>query len=138
MRRDSLFERLEPDAPRHQPACASEQASQRIEAIKRHLEQLLNAREGCSQSSPELGLRDFNGASQGSNDLVIAISADIRRSIEAFEPRINVIAVRFQPDPDEPQRLSFHLDCQVQLDHRDQQVQINVALHGREGYTRVT
>lgn len=138
MRRASLFERLEADAPRYQPACASDQARQRFHAVKQHLEQLLNAREGCSQSSPELGLRDFNGASQGSNDLVIAISADIRRSIEAFEPRINVMAVRFQPDPDEPQRLSFHLDCQVQLDHRDQQVQIDVALHGRDGYTRVT
>lgn len=138
MRRASLFERLEPDTPHYPPACASEQARQRIDAIKQHLEQLLNAREGCSQSSPELGLRDFNGASQGSNDLVIAISADIRRSIEAYEPRIKVNAVRFQPDPDEPQRLSFHLDCQVQLDHRDQQVQIDVALHGRDGYTRVT
>ena len=134
----SLFERLEPDAPRYRPGSADEQVRQRVEAIKHHLEQVLNSRQGCSQSSPELGLRDFNGASQGSNDLVIAISADIRRSIEAFEPRINVMAVRFQPDPDEPQRLSFHLDCQVQLDHRDQQVQIDVALHGRDGYTRVT
>ena len=138
MGRASLFERLEPDAPRYRPGTADEQARQRIDAIKRHLEHVLNARQGCSQSSPELGLRDFNGAAQGSSDLVIAISADIRRSIEAFEPRINVIAVRFQPDPDEPQRLSFHLDCQVQLDHRDQQVQIDVALHGRDGYTRIT
>ena len=103
----SLFERLEPDAPRYRPGSADEQARQRIEAIKRHLEQVLNSRQGCSQSSPELGLRDFNGVTQASSDLVVAISADIRRSVEAFEPRIKVTGVRFQPDPDLPLELNF-------------------------------
>lgn len=133
----SLFERLEPDAPRYRQASADEQARQRIDAIKRHLEHVLNARQGCSQSSPELGLRDFNGVTQGSNDLVIAISEDIRRSIEAFEPRIKVTAVRYLPDPDLPLELNFHLDCQVRVNHKEEQVQIEVAMHGRDGYTRV-
>ncbi|MEN5200288.1 type VI secretion system baseplate subunit TssE [Pseudomonas wadenswilerensis] len=133
----SLFERLEPEAPRYRPGTAQTQARQAIEAIKRHLEQVLNARQGCSQSSPELGLRDFNGATQGSNDLLIAISADIRRSVEAFEPRVKVTGVRYQPDPDLPLELSFRLDCQLRLDHREEQVQLEVAMHGRDGYTRV-
>ena len=137
MGRASLFERLEPDAPRYRPGTADEQARQRIDAIKRHLEHVLNARQGCSQSSPELGLRDFNGAAQGSSDLVIAISADIRRPIEAFEPRIKVVGVRYQPDPDLPLELNFRLDCQVQLNHKDERVLIDVAMHGRDGYTRV-
>lgn len=134
----SLFERLEPDTPRYRQGSADEQARQRVEAIKHHLEQVLNARQGCSQSSPELGLRDFNGAAQGSSDLVIAISADIRRSIEAFEPRIKVTGVRHQPDPDLPLELNFRLDCQVRLNHKEEQVQIDVAMHGRDRYTRVT
>lgn len=133
----SLFERLEPEAPRYRPGTAQTQARQAIEAIKRHLEQVLNARQGCSQSSPELGLRDFNGVTQASSDLVVAISADIRRSVEAFEPRIKVTGVRYQPDPDLPLELNFRLDCQVRVNHKEEQVQIEVAMHGRDGYTRV-
>ncbi|WP_256831561.1 type VI secretion system baseplate subunit TssE [Pseudomonas sp. Pse1] len=133
----SLFERLEHDAPRYRPGSADEQARQRVEAIKRHLEQVLNSRQGCSQSSPELGLRDFNGVTQASSDLVVAISADIRRSVEAFEPRITVTGVRYQPDPDLPLELNFRLDCQVRVNHKEEQVQIEVAMHGRDGYTRV-
>ena len=137
MGRSSLFERLEPDAPRYRPGTADEQARQRIAAIKRHLEHELNARQGCSQSSPDLGLHDFNGVTQGSSDLVIAISADIRRSVEAFEPRIKVTGLRYQPDPDLPLELNFRLDCQVRINHKDERVQIAVAMHGRDGYTRV-
>lgn len=133
----SLFERLEPDAPRYHPGSADEQVRRRVEAIKRHLEQVLNSRQGCSQSSPELGLRDFNGVTQASSDLVVAISADIRRSVEAFEPRIKVTGVRYQPDPDLPLELNFRLDCQVRVNHKEEQVQIAVAMHGRDGYTRV-
>ena len=133
----SLFERLEPDAPRYRPGSADEQARQRIEAIKRHLEQVLNSRQGCSQSSPELGLRDFNGVTQASSDLVVAISADIRRSVEAFEPRIKVTGVRFQPDPDLPLELNFRLDCQVRVNHKEEQVQIAVAAVALDEYTRV-
>lgn len=137
MGRTSLFERLEADAPRYHPGSADTQARQRIEAIKRHLEQVLNSRQGCSQSSPELGLRDFNGVTQASSDLVVAISADIRRSVEAFEPRIKVTGVRYQPDPDLPLELNFRLDCQVRVNHKEEQVQIEVAMRGRDGYTRV-
>lgn len=137
MGRTSLFERLEPDAPRYHPGSTDEQARQRVGAIKRHLEQVLNSRQGCSQSSPELGLRDFNGVTQASSDLVVTISADIRRSVEAFEPRIRVTGVRYQPDPDLPLELNFRLDCQVRVNHKEEQVQIAVVMHGRDGYTRV-
>jgi len=65
-----------------------ENATQKFAAIKRHLETLLNARQGCSQSSPELGLRDFNGHDVSSGDLLKQVSADIRRTIQRFEPRV--------------------------------------------------
>ncbi|KQB55028.1 hypothetical protein AQS70_19920 [Pseudomonas endophytica] len=134
----SLFERLEPDAPQRQRWTREQLAHQQVEAIKQHLERLLNARRGCSQSSPELGLNDFNGGAIGSADLVIHISTDIRRSVEAFEPRIKVLGVRFQPDPQLPLELTFRLDCQVRLNNKDELVQLTVAMHGQDRYTRVT
>jgi type VI secretion system protein len=33
--------------------------------------------------------------------------------------------------------LNFRLDCQVRVSHKEEQVQIEVAMHGRDGYTRV-
>nr|WP_218176245.1 type VI secretion system baseplate subunit TssE [Pseudomonas gingeri] len=131
-----MFERLEPDKPRYRQSLQA-QPDQYIEAIKRHLEQVLNTRQGCAQSAPGLGLQDFNGAPQGSG-LALAISADIRRLIEAFEPRIKVIGVRYQPNPDLPLELNFHLDCHVRIDHRHDPVQIDVTLDNRNRYTRVT
>lgn len=134
----SLFERLEPDAPPRRRLTREQLAHQQVEAIKQHLERLLNARRGCSQSSPELGLNDVNGGAIGSADLVIHISADIRRSVEAFEPRIKVLGVRFQPDPELPLELTFRLDCQVRLNNEDERVELTVAMNGQDRYTRVT
>ncbi|MDE1168109.1 MAG: type VI secretion system baseplate subunit TssE [Pseudomonas sp.] len=135
----SLFERLEPDGPLRRHLTREQLARQQVEAIKQHVEYLLNARRGCSQSSPELGLSDFNGGAIGTADLVIHISADIRRSVEAFEPRIKVRSVRYQPNPQRPLELSFRLDCQVRLNNKEELVQLTVAMHGQgRRYTRVT
>lgn len=134
----SLFERLELDAPVRQRLTREQLARQQVDAIKQHLERLLNARRGCSQSSPQLGLSDFNAGAIGSADLVIHINADIRRSVEAFEPRIKVRSVRFEPDPQLPLELTFRLDCQVRLNNQDELVQLTVAMHGQNRYTRVT
>lgn len=135
----SLFERLVVDAPPQRRVPSGPQAShQRIEGIKQHLERLLNARQGCSQSSPALGLGDFHSGALGTADLLLHISADIRRSIETFEPRIKVLGVRFVPNPDLPLELNFHLNCQVRLNHKDEQVQLHVAMQGHDRCTRVS
>jgi hypothetical protein len=78
----SLFERLSTAMPSFQPKFRQELAGRRIDTIKRHLETLLNARQGCSQSSPGLGLPDFNGNHMANGDLLIQVSADIRRYME--------------------------------------------------------
>ncbi|WP_255456947.1 type VI secretion system baseplate subunit TssE [Pantoea sp. Tr-811] len=56
-----FFERLMADPSASREPTRQENASHTFAAIKRHLETLFNARQGCSQSAPELGLHDFNG-----------------------------------------------------------------------------
>lgn len=73
-----LFDRLMVDQCTRREASRRESASHKFAAIKRHLETLLNARQGCSQSSPELGLRDFNGHDVSNGDLLVQVSADTR------------------------------------------------------------
>ena len=85
-----FFNRLVTDPSVTRTPSRQENAAEKIAAIKRHLETLLNARQGCSQSSPELGLHDFNGHATSSGDLLKQVSADIRRTIQRFEPRVHV------------------------------------------------
>lgn len=133
--RGSLFDRLSPDArPFHSLSC-QEQTAQRIDAIKVHLERLFNARQGCSQSSPELGLTDFNGHF-GGTDLMARIGADIRRTVETFEPRLKVRGLHFQPNPDAPLELNFRLDCQVRSHSQDEHVQIDLVINHRHTHVK--
>lgn len=135
--RGSLFERLMHEARPYRSLTRHEKARHRISAIKHHLECVLNARRGSSQSSPELGLGDFNGNSLGSNDLLVHIGADIQRSVEVFEPRLRVLGVQLHSNPDLPLELNFRLDCQVRLDNREEQLLLDVAMNGRNQYIRV-
>ncbi|MCI0913445.1 MULTISPECIES: type VI secretion system baseplate subunit TssE [Pseudomonas] len=114
-----------------------ENATQKFAAIKRHLETLLNARQGCSQSSPELGLHDFNRHDASSGDLLKQVSADIRRTIERFEPRVHVRTLKAVPDCHAPLELHFRLDCHVQVNNHTEQLQLELLVNGHNRHTRV-
>ncbi|WP_460415872.1 type VI secretion system baseplate subunit TssE [Pseudomonas sp. microsymbiont 2] len=132
-----LFERLIAATPIRRAPSRQVMAGQGFEVIKRHLETLLNTRQGCSQSSPDLGLRDFNGHDLSNGDLLQQVSADIRHTIERFEPRIRVYALKAVPDSNAPLELHFHLDCQVQVDNHTEQLEIELLVNGHNRYTQV-
>lgn len=133
----SLFERLSTAVPALQPKCRQEPVGQRIEAIKHHLETLLNSRQGCSQSSPGLGLPDFNGNHLASGDLLMQVSADIRRVIHRYEPRIRVQALHAERDANAPLDLLFRLDCQVKIDSRAEQLHLELLINSHNRHVRV-
>ncbi len=132
-----FFDRLKADQRTRQEASRQESATHKFTTIKRHLETLLNARKGCSQSSPELGLCDFNGHDVSSGDLLVQVSADIRRTLRHFEPRIQIRTLKAVPDPHAPLELHFRLDCQVQVNNHAEQLQLELLVNGHNRYTRV-
>ncbi len=132
-----FFDRLTAPMPTRRVPSRQTMAGIRFEAIKCHLETLLNTRQGCSQSSPDLGLRDFNGHDLSRGDLLQQVSADIRRIIQRFEPRIRVYALKAVPDANAPLELHFRLDCQVQIDNHTEQLEIELLVNGHNRYTRV-
>jgi len=132
-----FFDRLMADQSICRQTSRQESTSQKFAAIKRHLETLLNARQGCSQSSPELGLRDFNGHDVSSGDLLAQVSADIRRTLQRFEPRIKVRALKAVPDCHAPLELHFRLDCHVQVNNQAEQLQLELLVNGHNRHTRV-
>lgn len=133
-----LFDRLEPDAPRASQLSAQQQAEQKIATVKRHLERLLNTRRGCSLSSPALGLHDFNGHALSSHDLLRQVSTDIRHTIHAFEPRVQVKSVHYQRNAQFPMALHFQLECTLRVKHQEQLLQIDLMLDAHNRYTRVS
>jgi len=133
----SLFERLDADAPPRRTRSRQDIAIARVQAIKRHLELILNSRRGCSQSSPTLGLQDFNDAAIGSADLLLQVSQDIRESVAAFEPRIKVVRVQARPEPMQPLDLNFRLDCLVDVASAEEKMEIDLVIHRADRYARV-
>jgi len=133
-----LFIRLAAHSQTSPALSRRERARHKIELIKRHLETLLNTRQGCSQSSPDLGLRDFNGHNSSNGDLLHQVSEDIRLTITRFEPRIHLQTLTAIPDANAPLELHFRLDCQVQVNHHAEHVQIELLVNGHNRYTRVS
>ena len=66
---------------------------------------------------------------------MVQIGADIRRTVEDYEPRLRVLGLHFQPNPELPLELNFRLDCQVRMHHQDERVQIDLVVNHR--HTRV-
>ncbi|WP_109125968.1 type VI secretion system baseplate subunit TssE [Dyella sp. C11] len=135
--RGSLFERLEPDAPPQRVRTRQQMAAERILAVKSHLQWLLNARQGCSLSSPDLGLSDFNDAAIGSADLSLRVRLDIQRLVAAYEPRVQVLGVRLCPDVDQPLDLHFRLDCVIPVNNAEEQVEIDLLIRHQDQTARV-
>jgi type VI secretion system protein len=125
----SLFERLEPDTPPLRMRTREQLAAERVHAIRRHLQWLLNSRKGGSLSSPDLGLQDFNDAVTGSADLLLQVRRDFEAMVAAFEPRISVLGVRACPDAEQPLDLHFRLDCVVPVFNKEEQVEIELVIH---------
>ncbi|HBO3623974.1 TPA: type VI secretion system baseplate subunit TssE [Pseudomonas aeruginosa] len=126
----SLFERLDPELPPLRTRTRRELANERIRAIKQHLSWLLNSRRGCSQSSPGLGLQDFNDATLSSADLRFRICQDIRETVIAFEPRIKAVDV--QPTGTGEHLLQFRIRCLLSLENNEEALEIDLSV-SRQG-----
>ncbi|MBV4541644.1 type VI secretion system baseplate subunit TssE [Pseudomonas vlassakiae] len=133
-----LFDRLTARQPTRRALSRREQAGHKFEVIKRHLETLLNARQGCSRSSPELGLRDFNGYDLSTGDRVRQVSDDIRQTLQRFEPRIRICELKAMPDAHAPLELHLRLDCLVQVNDHPELLQVELLVNGLSRYTRVS
>lgn len=132
-----LFDRLSAEQPARRAPSRREQAAHKFEVIKRHLETLLNARQGCSRSCPGLGLRDFNGYDLSSGDRVRQVSNDIRQVLQRFEPRIRICELKAVPDAHAPLELHLRLDCLVQVNDHPERLQVELLVNGLGRYTRV-
>ncbi|WP_153101212.1 type VI secretion system baseplate subunit TssE [Paraburkholderia hayleyella] len=124
----SLFERLDPGLSPRRLRTSQDLAAERMQSIKTHLEWVLNARQGCSASSPALGLPDFNDVAAGSTDLRQQLGEHIQAVVTEFEPRVNVTRVQALADSASPVDLHFRLYCLIPVRNVHESIEIDLVL----------
>ncbi|WP_445222756.1 type VI secretion system baseplate subunit TssE (plasmid) [Bradyrhizobium sp. Pa8] len=109
----SLIERLEETAATMVASQTPFSFDRLRVSILENLRRFLNSRQGCCETRPDYGLPDLNdGIGQGA-DAVRAVARMLKQEIEAFEPRLKNVSIRFHADPDKPLQLTFHVTAMV-------------------------
>lgn len=94
-----------------------------------HLRELFNVRQGAIPTRPDYGMPDINGLINGFPDAIEILRGAIAEQIRAFEPRLEVVAVRHEPDPDHPLTLAFSIQAQLILAERRERVVFATAIN---------
>jgi type VI secretion system protein len=123
----TFFERLDTNVPKRSPIEGVD-LEQMIISIKRNISRVLNTREGSTKSAPLLGLKDFNDASLGNDDLSIKIKRSIRNCLAAYEPRLNNMQIQLIQNPNSPLMLGFRIFAEVDLGDHYSPIELDLML----------
>lgn len=117
-RERSLLERIA-DPRTDAPLTITENTQQLADSILRHLQKMLNTRQGHALTQPEYGIPDVTEFIQTLPDMVNEVRRAIRNSIEKFEPRLRNVEVTFVPSEDEWMRLRFEITAELVTERED-------------------
>ncbi len=97
MERDrTLLERLaNPDAVGQRTT--REDAGPLVDSVMRHLQRLLNTRQGQALIQPEYGMPDITDCAEDAPEALDRVRRAIKHSIEAFEPRLRRVKITHVP-----------------------------------------
>lgn len=96
---------------------AGRRSSDTAASIAAHLRELLNARQGLSESVGSYGIVDFNDVVHTIPDGIRTLQHSIRAAIIEHEPRLHAVAVRAIPS-DEGLSLRFEIVGRLASDRR--------------------
>lgn len=133
----SFFERLDSKLPLIRSVDDSNHVIAIVTSVKKNLQWMLNSRQGCNQSAPDLGLDDFNDSVGGITDFTIKISNNIKQTIEQYEPRIKIHNVTFSPNKDDPMKLGFRIEGTLLISYKEKNVLIELVLNGLNKHYKV-
>ncbi len=126
----SFLKRVDTEGPPVKSVDESDNITATIEAVKFNLQQILNTRQGSSESAPSMGLLDFNDATGGSTDFALKIARNIKDTIEAYESRVRIKDVVFIPTPERPLDLNFKITGVLSIKHKAEIITIELLLDG--------
>jgi type VI secretion system protein len=122
MREERLLERIR--SWEQDPARRSRQDSKRtLESVVKHLQRILNTRQGSVPIAEDYGVPDFTDALRNYPESVREAERSIRQMIQKYEPRLKAIRVHFLPPDEEVLTLRFQISAQLATDHEKIPVQ---------------
>ena len=83
------------------------------QSVLRNLERLLNSRHGSAPTCPDYGIPSLEDVLHGGGDALRELTADIKRSIETYEPRLRAVRVRLVPRSEEEVLLRFDITAEL-------------------------
>lgn len=100
----TLLERLADPGP-EASRTVSEDSRRLADSILRHLQRMLNTRQGATPIQPEYGMPDITDCAESLPEALGGVRRLIKSSLEQFEPRLDRVKVTNLPSPDD---LSLH------------------------------
>jgi len=100
-------------------------------AVRQSVLMLLSTRPGERLMRPEYGCNLHQLVFAPNNDTTAAIAAyHIRRALQRFEPRVDILRLEAGPDPETPNLLLITLEYQVRTTRSRDEVQLSLDLAG--------
>jgi type VI secretion system protein len=79
------------------------------DSILRHLQRMLNTRQGNAPTVPDYGVPDLTELARGFPASSSTLEESIRACVEKYEPRLREVTVRYKESPDDVLSLSFEV-----------------------------
>ena len=119
MREDRLLERIQ--AWEKEPKRRGKEDSRRIvDSVLRHLQRILNTKQGNVPIADDYGLPDFTNFAGSFPDSVREIERAIKGAIQKYEPRLTAVRVTFIPQEEDYLSLRFQIIAKLSLESKTQ------------------
>ncbi len=92
------------------------------QSVLRNLERLLNSRHGSAQTCLDYGIPSLEDVMHGGADALRELTAEIKHSIETYEPRLRSVRVRLVPKSEESILLRFDITAEIMVGGRRSRV----------------
>jgi type VI secretion system protein len=90
------------------------------DSVVRHLQRLLNTKEGNVPIAEDYGVPDFTDFLHSYPDSVREMERTLRLVIQKYEPRLKVVRVSFVPQDESALSLSFQITARLSTEEKTQ------------------
>ena len=135
MREERLIERIR--LGEKEPARSATQDPKKVMAsVLRHLQKILNTRQGGVPIADDYGVPDFTDFMRIYPDTLREVEKSIRNTIQKYEPRLNSVRVKFIPQEDDILSLSFQIVAKLLVENKKTPI-VFESLMGHDGKIRI-
>jgi type VI secretion system protein len=121
MREDRLLERIRTHE-REPGRRATEDPEKIISSVLKHLQKILNTRQGDVPIAEDYGVPDITSFRHTVPFSLREIEKSIRRTIEKYEPRLKGVRVKFMPQEKDRLTVSFQIHARLVLEGQKEPV----------------